>query len=87
MGQIIGETLGSEQQAFISTHSEEIVKGLLDVCGERLKIIRITRTDNANDFSIPDNHKIKSVFGDPLLKYSNIMSSLFHKTDSGCYKD
>jgi len=87
MGQIIGETLGDDQQAFISTHSEDIVKGLLDVCEERLKIVRITRTDNTNSFSILDNQKIKDVFGDPLLKYSNIMSSLFHKTVVLCESD
>jgi len=87
MGQIIGETLKSNQQAFISTHSEEFIKGLLDVCEDRLKIVRITRSGDTNSFSILDNQKIKSVFGDPLLKYSNIMSSLFHKTVVLCESD
>lgn len=87
MGQIIGNTLASDQQAFISTHSEDIVKGLLDVCDDRLKIIRITRDDDVNYFSVLDNQKIKDVFGDPLLKYSNIMSSLFHKSVVLCESD
>ena len=87
MGQIIGNSLKNDQQAFISTHSEDIVKGLLDVCEERLKIIRITRKDDTNSFSILDNDKIKEVFADPLLKYSNIMSSLFHKTVVLCESD
>lgn len=87
MGQIIGETLRENQQAFISTHSEEIVKGLLDVCEDRLKIVRITRKGDTNAFSVLDNVKIKEVFGDPLLKYSNIMSGLFHKTVVLCESD
>ena len=87
MGQIIGETLKSNQQAFISTHSEEFIKGLLDVCEDRLKIVRIMRSGDANSFSILVNQKIKSVFGDPLLKHSNIMSSLFHKTVVLCESD
>jgi len=87
MGQIIGKTLRQNQQAFISTHSEDVVKGLLDVCENRLKIVRITRTEDVNSFSILDNQKIKDVFGDPLLKYSNIMSSLFHKTVALCESD
>ena len=37
MGRIIGETLSDNQQAFISTHSEEIIKGLLEVCPESEK--------------------------------------------------
>ena len=87
MGQIIGNTLKEDQQAFISTHSEEIIKGLLDVCSERLKVVRITRNGDSNSFSILDNEKVKSVFADPLLKYSNIMSSLFHKTVILCESD
>lgn len=87
MGQIIGTTLSDKQQAFISTHSEDVIKGLLEVCPDRLKIIRITRQDDTNDFSILDNQKVREVFGDPLLKYSNIMSSLFHKTVALCESD
>lgn len=87
MGQIIGDTLSDDQQAFISTHSEDVINGLLEVCPDRLKIIRITRNADINDFSVLDNEKVKSVFGDPLLKYSNIMSSLFHKTVVLCESD
>lgn len=87
MGQIVGETLSDNQQAFISTHSEDFIKGLLEVCPDRLKIVRITRHEDTNDFSILDNQKVKEVFGDPLLKYSNIMSSLFHKTVALCEGD
>ena len=87
MGQIIGETLSDQQQAFISTHSEEIIKGLMETCPERLKIIRITRDGNTNHFSILDNEKFNEVWGDPLLKHSNIMSSLFHKTVVLCESD
>lgn len=79
MGHIIGETLSDKQQAFISTHSEEIVQGLLEACPERIKIIRITRTDNKNSISVLDNEKMHEVWRDPLLRYSNIMDSLFHK--------
>ena len=87
MGQIIGETLSDNQQAFISTHSEDVIKGLLEACTDRLKIVRITRYDDTNDFSILDNQKVKEIFGDPLLKYSNIMSSLFHNVVVLCESD
>ena len=55
MGRIIGKTLRENQQAFISTHSEEIIKGLLDVCPERVKIVRITREEDVNEFSVLEN--------------------------------
>ena len=87
MGQIIGETLNEDQQAFISTHSEDIIKGLIAVCPERIKIIRITREGNTNSFSILNNEKFQEVWNDPLLKYSNIMSGIFHKSVVVCESD
>lgn len=87
MGQIIGQTLTDEQQAFISTHSEDIIKGLIDVCPDRIKIIRITREGDMNKFSVLENEKFNDVWSDPLLKYSNIMSSLFHKSVVLCESD
>lgn len=87
MGQIIGKTLSEQQQAFISTHSEEIIKGLLEACPERIKIIRITRKEDKNFFSILNNDKFNEIWADPLLKYSNIMSSLFHKSVVLCESD
>ena len=87
MGQIIGQALSDKQQCFISTHSEEIIKGLLEVCPERIKIIRITRKDDTNYFSVLDNNSFEVVWNDPLLKYSNIMSSLFHNSVVLCESD
>lgn len=87
MGQIIGQTLSKQQQAFISTHSEEIIKGLLEVCPDRIKIVRIAREEDINKFSILKNSEFKQVWNDPLLKYSNIMASLFHKSVVLCESD
>lgn len=87
MGQIIGQTLSEQQQAFISTHSEEIIKGLLEVSPDRIKIVRITREEDINKFSILKNSEFKQVWNDPLLKYSNIMASLFHKSVVLCESD
>ncbi len=87
LGQIIGETLSGQQQAFISTHSDEIIKGLFETCPDRLKIIRITREDDINYFSILSNADIVKVWGDPLLRHSNILSSLFHKNVVLCESD
>lgn len=87
MGRIIGGTLRIDQQAFISTHSEEIIKGVLEVCPKRVKIIRITREKECNSFSVLGNEKFSEIWNDPLLKYSNIMTSLFHKEVVLCESD
>lgn len=87
LGKVIGELLGNDRQAFISTHSEDIIKGLMEKCPERIKVIRITRQGNTNSFAILDNQQFKTIWGDPLLKHSNVMSSLFHKNVVLCESD
>lgn len=87
LGKVIGELLGDDRQAFISTHSEDIIKGLMEKCPERIKVVRITRQGNTNSFAILDNEQFKTIWGDPLLKHSNIMSSLFHKNVVLCESD
>lgn len=87
MGQIIGKKLTDNQQAFISTHSEEIIKGLMEVCPERIKIVRITREKNTNEISILRNEEFIHLWNDPLLKYSNIMTSLFYSKVVICESD
>lgn len=90
LGKMIGETLSSTQQAFLSTHSLDIIKGLLEVCPERVKIVRITRNDNINSFSILKNEEIKNIQNDTLLSHSNILDAIFHtkvvlcESDSDC---
>lgn len=87
MGQVIGESLANDQQAFISTHSEEIIKGLIETCPNRVSIVRITRTGKTNHFSILSSQKLQDVWSDPLLRHSNIMSGLFHKSVVLCESD
>lgn len=87
MGQVIGESLANDQQAFIATHSEDIIKGLIETCPDRVSIVRITRTGKTNHFSILDSQKLQDVWNDPLLRHSNIMSALFHKSVVLCESD
>lgn len=87
MGQTIGNTLSNTQQAFISTHSEDLIKGLLDGDPERVKIIRITRHEDNNQFHVLDNEELRDIWSDPLLNYSNIMASLFHAKTILCESD
>lgn len=87
MGHVLGSILGEEQQAFIATHSQEMIKGLLEVCPERIKIVRITRKEKVNEFSILNNDQFELIWKDPLLKYSDIMSSLFHESVVLCESD
>lgn len=72
------EALSHGKQVFIATHSDQLLKGLMDTGTDRLKIIRVTRDGNRNFFSLLDNEKIQRIWSDPLLRYSNIMNAIFY---------
>jgi len=88
LGNILGKTLSSRQQAFISTHSADFIKGVLESASDRVKIVRITRPkENENKFSILNNEKISDLWQDPLLKHSDIMDGMFYKNVVICESD
>ena len=87
MGQIIAELLKDDQQAFISTHSQHLIQGLLEKAPERVKIIRITRTDNQNTISVLSNDRIGDLLQDPLLKHSGGLDGMFYKNVVICESD
>lgn len=78
LGKMLVKDLPTEKQLFLATHSEDFLKGLLDVTTKNLKIIRIERDNTINKVSVLSGDDIKKVWSDPLLRYSNVLSGLFH---------
>lgn len=87
LGQMIANDLPADKQIFLSTHSEDFIKGLLAVTSDRIKIVRIQREGITNTFNILESEAIKELWKDPLLKYSNILSGLFHSRVIVCESD
>lgn len=87
---ILGKMLAKNninRQLLISTHSEDFLQGLLDADNENVTVIRINRVDNINKMSVLQNDQIKKLWGNPLLRYSNILSGLFHEKVVVCESD
>jgi hypothetical protein len=75
------------RQIFIATHSEDFLKGLLDADNENVKIVRIDRVENINHIHLLKSEDIKKFWKDPILRYSNILSGLFHSKVVLCESD
>ncbi|WP_298556568.1 AAA family ATPase [uncultured Algibacter sp.] len=86
LGKLIGK-LFSERQMFISTHSSDLIKGLLESKNENINIIRISRNKEINSGALLNNNDIKNIWKDPILRYSNIIDGLFHKSVIICEGD
>lgn len=85
----MGKTLGNstDKQLFITTHSKELLSGLLQSSSKRLKIIRVERRENTNKFAQikPDDLNILNTT--TFLKYSDAIDSLFHTRTVLCESD
>lgn len=87
LGKLLAKNTPSNRQLFISTHSEDFLKGLLDADNEHIKIVRINREKDVNHMNILNNEKVKELWKDPILRYSNILSGLFHSKVVICESD
>lgn len=87
LGKMLAKNNPDNRQLFISTHSEDFLQGLLDADNDNVTVIRINRENNINKMSVLQNSKIKELWGNPLLRYSNILSGLFHGKVVVCESD
>ena len=87
LGKMLARHNPKGRQLFISTHSEDFLQGLLDANNDNVTVIRIDRQKEINKMSVLDNEKIKYLWGNPILKFSNILSGLFHEKVVVCESD
>lgn len=87
---VLGENLPNllgERQAFISTHSIELIKGLLATADHRVKIIRLTRDGDVNPVHYLQPAVMDAIWRDPLMRHSNILDGLFYHHTVLCESD
>lgn len=87
LGKMLAKNNPDKRQLFISTHSEDFLQGLLDADNENVTVIRINRENEINRMSVLKNNEIKKLWGNPLLRYSNILGGLFHEKVVVCESD
>lgn len=75
-------------QIVVATHDRDLLLGLLDA-GEsaRVTILRLTRENQENHIHQLPPSEIAQVWGDPVLRYSNLLQGLFHGRAVICEAD
>ncbi len=87
LGKMLVNNNPTNRQLLISTHSEDFLQGLLDSKNSNVTVIHINRVNNINHMSILENSSIKNLWGNPILRYSYILSGLFHDKVIVCESD
>ncbi|MDP1520433.1 AAA family ATPase [Porticoccus litoralis] len=85
----LGETLSSEVggQLFVATHSSDILRGFLEGTQGDVRILRISREENINIVMEASKETIKSLWLNPVLRYSNALEGIFHEQTIICEDD
>lgn len=87
LGKMLAKNNPDNRQLLISTHSEDFLQGLIDANSKNVTVIRINRDSEINRMSVLQNDKIKKLWGNPILRYSDILNGLFHEKVVVCESD
>jgi len=87
LGKLLARELPKDRQLFIATHSTDFIQGVLDSESANVRIVRIQRNGELNLINQLDAAAVRSLWQDPLLRYSNIFDGLFHQKVVLCEGD
>lgn len=87
LGKMLTKESPRDRQLLIATHSADVLKGLLDGNKGSLRVIRLTRDININRVCELQTADVEKLWGDPLLRHSDVLSGLFHEKVVVCESD
>lgn len=77
IGEIIAEK-SEGRQTFISTHSSNLIQGLLSSGTSRISIVRLTRRGSVGTARHLESSAIEALWQNPILQFSDVLSGIFH---------
>ena len=87
LGHVIGNERSERAQLFVATHSPDVLEGLVNVAAGHLRVLRIQREGNVNRVDVLDQDHVKEISVDPFMKYSSVLSGVFHERVVVCEGD
>ena len=87
LGEIIATEKSSRAQLFVATHSPDVLHGLINVAPDHLRVLRMQREGSVNRIKELDKELVKQISADPLMKYSSVLSGVFHERVIICEAD
>lgn len=87
LGKMLAKDLPTDRQLLLASHSTDFLKGLLEGNSNNLKVIRIQRNGKINNVNTLNNSEINMIWGDSLLRHTNVLDGLFHSQVIICESD
>lgn len=80
LGRALGELANeSGVQVFLATHDRNILTGLLDAKQTDITVVRLTRHADRTTALQLNPERLRAVWSNPALRYSNVLDGLFHR--------
>jgi len=83
---LASESISSNRQVIVATHSRDMVVGILEAECEAT-VLRLTRAGNESHIHQLESEMLKEVWDSPVLRYSNVLDGLFYETVAICESD
>lgn len=87
LGRYIAENRPGNSQLFISTHSTDVLDGLVEGGSDKVRIVRLRRDGDINRVKELDNEKTKAVAKDTLARFSRVFDGIFFEHVVICEAD
>jgi hypothetical protein len=79
LGRFLAEQTPSPCQVFVATHSSDFLSGVMEASPSKpISLVRIARPNGFPTTNVLDPDEVVDILKTPLLRYSNIISGLFH---------
>ncbi|MFJ5607969.1 ATP-dependent nuclease [Streptomyces sp. NPDC093221] len=79
LGRFLAERTPSSCQVIVATHSSDFLAGVTEAsAGKELSLVRISRPGGDPLSRVLNSEEVSEIIKTPLLRYSNIISGLFH---------
>jgi hypothetical protein len=84
---VAARALESDVQLIVATHDRDFVLGLLGSNIAPVTLVRVTRDQDTSHFTQLSADELRRVWGNPVLRYSNVLQGLFHNKAVICESD
>jgi hypothetical protein len=87
LGRLLVERTPEDGQLIMATHSDDVLQGVLEVRHRPVRVIRLTREGDHATMRTLDPADIRKLWGDPLIRHSQLLDGLFHDAVLVCEAD
>src|SRR5580698_1853661 len=87
LGEFIAKERPARAQLFIATHSPDVLQGLLNAAPDQLRVIRLQRDGQVNRVKELDKAHARELNADPVMKFTSVLSGIFHQRVVICESD